>query len=564
MNEKPSFKELGITEINLDFNEFILKEKDILNLIPTSVIQKYNIFVFEKQIKNNEIILNAITDEPIAFYKEKEILADINNANKDIVIDKIVFFGTSEKEGLKKIINVYYGIDKTIMDISHNSEEPFAIESDNESFSEEELDKEKQEASQETMISKVNNIIYDAINKKASDIHFETIEKGMDIRFRIDGMLIKQNFNISLAERNTIINRLLVSAELKMEVKKEPQDGSFSFKKGKTKIDVRISYLPTLYGGKVVLRLLDKRNTTQQLEPLGFSEQAIKIIKRNINKPNGVILLTGPTGSGKTTTLYAFLSMIDEMETKNIQTLENPIEYQIDGINQTQVTDINKLTSTLSTSLDFAAGLRAILRQDPNVIMLGEIRDPETCNLVINASRTGHLVFSTIHTNEALGSISRLKGLGADEEAIAEVLDLVISQRLVRKVCKKCAVKYTLVEEDFETLSVTDKEILEKNKEFLLKGKGCAECSNTGYSGRTTIYEIFELNDEIRGLIESKTNLYDIKKHIRTKYKKTNIWEHGLELVINGVTTLSELKNVINPSSSEVLHEILMGKRKEN
>ena len=189
--------------------------------------------------------------------------------------------------------------------------------------------------------------------------------------------------------------------------------------------------------------------------------------------------------------------------------------------------------------------------------MLGEIRDKDTCELVVNASRTGHLVFSTIHTNDAIGVINRLKGLGADEESIAEVLDLVISQRLVRKICKNCATKYNLREEDLETLSDSDKKILKKYESNLLQGSGCPECSQTGFVGRTTIYEVLELNEEIRSLIESKKNVYEIKKYIREKKKNLNIWEHGLELVINGTTTISELKKVVNPISSEVLLEKL-------
>ena len=323
---KNDFNLAGIEVINnAKFNQLKI-EDEILSLIPKEVVRKFNIFPFEKEVKDNELIVSVFINDPEIITKEKEILIEMSDYRENANVDKLVFYGILNKEDLDNLIVGHYKIEINSQN-SFDGDVDITTETDEENVEEDVKKNFEEEIQSAPIVSKVNSIIWEAIRRKVSDIHFETTEKNMIVRFRIDGILKEQKeFNITIAERDNIIRRLLYLAKLRIDIKQEPQDGSFRLikdkdKKNKKETDIRISFLPSLHGGKIVLRILDRGNTTFKLDQLGFSKETIHLIKRNINKPNGVILLTGPTGSGKTTTLYSFLSMLDNIETKNVQTL---------------------------------------------------------------------------------------------------------------------------------------------------------------------------------------------------------------------------------------------------
>ena len=305
-------------------------------------------------------------------------------------------------------------------------------------------------------------------------------------------------------------------------------------------VDFRVSILPVINGEKCVIRILDKGTSLLELETLGFENKDILRFNKVINKPTGLILITGPTGSGKSTTLYSFLNRIDS-QAKNVTTIENPVEYQLPGINQVQVDEKH---------INFASALREILRQDPNVIMVGEIRDAETAENAVQAAQTGHLVFSTLHTNDSLSVISRLKRFGIEPDAITQSLLCVIAQRLVKRICPECMEEYT---PDFEKYGISEKDQkllmepteAEKAKGYkhhhFVHGKGCDACENTGYKGRITVYEYYTMNDNIRKMIEAGSTIYDIKQYLRKEEHMLNMWEKGMELVKRDITTMEEI-----------------------
>ncbi|MEK7749791.1 MAG: GspE/PulE family protein, partial [Planctomycetota bacterium] len=339
----------------------------------------------------------------------------------------------------------------------------------------------------------VNLMFLDAILDKASDIHLEPFEDGFKIRYRIDGILYDK---ISPPKQLgiPITSRIKVMSSMDISERKLPQDGRIQLNVGGTLIDLRVSSLPTKYGESVVMRLLNKSAVSLNLETLGFRPEELKLIHQLLNKPNGIILVTGPTGSGKTTTLYAALNYLNDIGTKIITT-EDPVEYDIDGLVQVQI--------NTSIGVDFARCLRAILRQDPDIILVGEIRDEETARIAIQASLTGHLVFSTLHTNDAPTTVTRLIDIGTKPYLIAATVEAVISQRLVRKICASCKEEYEPSDESLLELNLTKADV--KGKQ-VFRGKGCDNCHNIGYKGRMGIYEIMLMNNEIRRLISEQTN----------------------------------------------------------
>lgn len=378
------------------------------------------------------------------------------------------------------------------------------------------------------MILLVNSIFFQAVQQRASDIHFEPFEREMKIRYRVDGIL----YNVLSPPKrlqSALISRVKVMAGMNIAEKRLPQDGRIGLRIGGREIDIRVSDVPTAHGERLVLRLLEKSSQLLNLDDIGMSQYNFEKMNKLIKMAHGIILVTGPTGSGKTTTLYAALNKINSPE-KNIITIEDPIEYQLNGVGQIQVNSKIDLT--------FAGGLRSILRQDPDVIMIGEIRDGETAGIAIHASLTGHLVFSTLHTNDSAGAITRLLDMGIEPFLVSSSVVAIIAQRLVRKICPECRVSYQPTAEESRKLG------FEYNPGRLFyKGKGCSHCLNTGFKGRGGIYEVLLLDDELRNLILSKIDSSQIKAKAIEKGMVT-LRDDGAKQIAEGLTTTEEVLRV--------------------
>ncbi|MFC1809747.1 GspE/PulE family protein, partial [Candidatus Omnitrophota bacterium] len=376
-----------------------------------------------------------------------------------------------------------------------------------------------------------NSILSDAVKARATDIHIEPHETFIDIRYRVDGAL-RSVIKISASFRASIIARLKILTELDITETRQPQDGRTRIMVNGVKIDLRVSIIPTFYGEKAVVRLLYTQGSTMDIEKVGLKTSEMSSFIESASKPQGIVLVTGPTGSGKTTTLYAALKFLMQGSMKNIVTIEDPIEYLIEGINQMQV--------NLAKDLTFANGLRAILRQDPNVILVGEIRDKETAEIAFRASLTGHLVFSTLHTNSAVATITRLLDIGMQPYLLASSISLIIAQRLIRLICPHCKEKYT--PKNYLTYKFGHYLNSYNIKEFY-KGKGCEECNFTGYLGRAAIFEIFNINERIRSLINRKAAI-DTIYHEAIENGMQSLIESAIEKVALHMTTLEEAERV--------------------
>jgi general secretion pathway protein E len=378
------------------------------------------------------------------------------------------------------------------------------------------------------IIRLINALFTEAIKEQASDIHIEPYENRLVVRFRVDGVLRE----VLAPPRNVssfLVSRIKVMAQLDIAEKRIPQDGRISLKVGNRPVDVRVSTLPSSYGERVVLRLLDKQAGRLDLEHLGMEKELRKQVDPGvIRRPHGIFLVTGPTGSGKTTTLYAALSRLNT-QTRNIVTVEDPIEYYLDGIGQTQVN--NKV------DLTFARGLRAILRQDPDVVMVGEIRDLETAQIAVQASLTGHMVMSSLHTNTAIGSISRLRDMGVEPFLLSSSLIGVLAQRLVRTLCPHCKTPYKARESELELLGRPASEEI-----TIYSANGCEKCHNHGYVGRTGIYELITIDETLRNMIHQGSGEIEMLKHARNY--SDSIRQDGMKRVLNGDTTIDEIIRV--------------------
>jgi len=381
------------------------------------------------------------------------------------------------------------------------------------------------------IIKLINAMLSEAIKESASDIHIETFENALQIRFRVDGVLrevLKPNRKLA----SLLVSRIKVMARLDIAEKRIPQDGRISLRIGGRAVDVRVSTMPTGHGERVVLRLLDKNAARLDLEELGMTDVNRHAFSQLIEKPHGIILVTGPTGSGKSTTLYAGLTQIDEKE-RNILTVEDPIEFAIEGIGQTQV--------NTKVDMTFARGLRAILRQDPDVVMVGEIRDLETAQIAVQASLTGHLVLSTLHTNTAAGAVTRMEDMGVEPFLLSSSLLGVLAQRLVRTLCPHCRTSH-LPDEEERTLLNLPQNNLQENQQVIYRAKGCSECNFKGYRGRTGIHELLVVDDSVRELIHNGHGEQAIEKHIRQN--TASIRRDGFDKVMTGQTTLEEVLRV--------------------
>ncbi len=440
-----------------------------------------------------------------------------------------VVINLAREEEILDVVGRLFNTDTTSMgriieDIGKDDVEDLAIDDEGD------VDHLKDLASEAPVIRLVNLLITRAIELRASDIHLEPFEGDFKVRYRVDGVLHDEEAPPKRLQA-AVISRIKIMAKLNIAERRLPQDGRIKLRVLGKEIDFRVSTLPTMFGESVVLRILDRETVVLDLEKLGFPDYDLTKFRDLINRPYGIILVTGPTGSGKTTTLYAGLSEINSPE-KKIITVEDPIEYQLGGVNQVQVKS--------GIGLSFANILRSILRQDPDIIMIGEIRDAETAEIAIHSALTGHLVFSTLHTNDAAGAVTRLLEMGMENYLISSSLIGIMAQRLVRVICPECKEPYTPEVGVMEELGISHDEV---KKLDIFKGRGCKNCANTGFRGRKGIYELLMMNDDIRELILDKTPSNVIKEKGRSQGMKT-LREAGWQKVKAGVSTVSEVVRV--------------------
>ena len=378
------------------------------------------------------------------------------------------------------------------------------------------------------IIKMVTMMLLEAYNMRASDIHLEPLEKRFRVRFRIDGVLVEMQ-NPPKKLQSAIVSRLkIMTGSMSIAEKRLPQDGRIQVKMGKKAIDLRVSTVPTNHGESIVMRILDKTALQLGLPQLGFLSDDQEVIEKLITLPDGILLVTGPTGSGKTTTLYGCLHYINKPDKKLI-TVEDPVEYQMAGINQVQV--------NADVGMTFPAALRAMLRQAPNIIMIGEIRDAETANIAINAALTGHLVFSTLHTNDAPSAVARLVDIGVQPFLVSSAVRAMVAQRLVRKICPNCKAPYELTDAEVSGLGLDRSQLYEAT---ILHGAGCEACKHRGYKGRAGIFEIFVVDDEVRHMVNNKCTTVELRKRAREMGMRT-LREDGIRKVLGGMTTADEV-----------------------
>lgn len=509
-----------------------VKKEDIIEALTE---QKRADYVDLSKIKGVKTEIVKLIDENIArrfvcipIAKEEDTLVVAMKDPMDIVaidtLRRITGLRIKPVKGDEtKIINF---IDKFYSGLDNIPETISELEGITEEEQEMDVSQLKVAAEDAPIVKFVNSLFVKAIEKRATDIHLEPREKDVSVRLRIDGIL--HNFPAPPKSAYPgIVTRIKILSNLDIGERRLPQDGRIKIKIGQKEVDIRTSTLPTIYGEKIVMRLLDKEKLVLNMEELGFEKEELEKFKKALKKPYGMIIVTGPTGSGKTTTLYSGLTYINSPE-KNIVTIEDPVEYQLEGINQVQVKP--------KIGLTFANVLRHLLRQDPDVIMVGEIRDLETAQIAIQASLTGHLVISTLHTNDTVSSISRLYYMGVEPYLIADAIHLILAQRLVRKICPECK---TVDEEATEIIRETEKD---KNL-VAYKGKGCSFCDFTGYYGRIAIYEVLEFTKEIKEMVLSKKSDDEIREYAKKQGMKT-LRESAIKKVIDGITTLSEALTV--------------------
>jgi type IV pilus assembly protein PilB len=497
----------------------ILKEispdPEIVKLIPINIVQKYHAIPFER---TGSMLKVAMTDPTNIFAVDD--LKFLTGYSIDVHV-------TSE-ESLKWAMDHFYDQAASLDDaLSSIEDEQGNVEVASESTDIAVGDLEK-EADQAPVIKLVNLTLVDAIKKGASDIHVEPYEKFMRIRFRLDGML-QEVMKPPVRLKNALVSRLKIMAKLDIAERRLPQDGRIKLRiQGGKDVEFRVSVLPTLYGEKVVMRILDKSNLQLDMTKLGFEEKALENFKESIYKPWGMVLVTGPTGSGKTTTLYSAISELNKIDS-NISTAEDPVEFNIPGVNQVQMHE--------EIGLTFASALRSFLRQDPDIILVGEIRDFETAEIGIKAALTGHLVLSTLHTNDAPSTINRLLNMGIEPFLVASSVNLIVAQRLARKVCNSCRERDDI---SIETLIQMGMDPETASKAECTRGRGCPSCGNTGFKGRIALYEVMPITDAVRELILMGASSNEIKNEVIGQGMKT-LRQSGLTKILDGTTSVSEI-----------------------
>jgi type IV pilus assembly protein PilB len=451
------------------------------------------------------------------------------NPDNIFAIDDIKFITGLEvrpvvatESAIRRTIDRLYDSADSLASVMRDMEEDFEIVEDYD----DDIAAEAEQASDAPVVKLVNSLISDAVAKNASDIHVEPYEKTMRVRYRIDGML-HEMMSPPYKMKGAMLSRLKIMAELDIAEKRVPQDGRIKIRIAGKPIDLRVSTLPTIYGEKIVMRILDKSNLQIDLLKLGFEEAALKHFLESIEAPYGLVLVTGPTGSGKTTTLYSSLNRINKPFT-NVMTAEDPVEYNLDGINQVNVHE--------EIGLTFAAALKAFLRQDPNIVMVGEIRDLETASIAIKAALTGHLVLSTLHTNDAPSSINRMIDMGIEPFLVSSSVNMIVAQRLVRRLCSKCKAETTMHEETLRELGITES----PEELTLFEAKGCIACNETGYSGRQGLYEVMPVDGTVREMIIERKSTAEVKEYVIQAGMLT-LRMDGLEKFKKGITSLEEI-----------------------
>jgi type IV pilus assembly protein PilB len=513
-------RQYGVPAINLSYFEI---DPAVVKLIPFETAKRYQILPLSRVGASLTI---AMVDPTNVFAMDDiKFMTGFN-------IEPVVASESSILEGIEKA----YGatkekeedLESVMQSMSEMTEEDVELQADAQEMGLSELEKAADEA---PVVKLVNVILGDAVKRGASDIHIEPYEKEFRVRFRIDGVL-QSIMSPPMKLRDAITSRLKIMSKLDISEKRLPQDGRIMLKMNiggrKKQLDFRVSTLPVLWGEKIVLRLLDKENLRLDMTKLGFESESLVKFEKAILKPYGMVLVTGPTGSGKTNTLYSSISRLNQPDT-NIMTAEDPVEFQLGGVNQVQMKE--------QIGLNFAAALRSFLRQDPNIILVGEIRDFETAEIAIKAALTGHLVLSTLHTNGAPETITRLMNMGIEPFLVATSVHLICAQRLVRRICKECAEVVdvpvpALIEEGFTPEEAKTVKIQ--------KGKGCGTCNNTGYKGRAGLYEVMEVDDEIKDLVLVGASAVELKKKAIERGMIT-LRRSGLIKVAAGITTLEEV-----------------------
>ncbi len=516
-------RQYGVPSINLSYFEV---DTNVIKLIPMETAMKYQILPLSRVGSSLTVAMvdptNVFAMDDIKFMTGFNIEPVV--ASEAAIMDAIKkHYGTVEDAERKK------EIEQIVSFIDEDQTETVELEAEDESsLNLAQLEKAAEEA---PVIKLVNFILTDAVKRGASDIHMEPYEKEYRVRYRIDGML-QTVMQPPLKLRDAIISRVKIMAKLDISEKRLPQDGRIMIKfmkdNKKKQLDFRVNVLPTLHGEKIVMRLLDKENLRLDMTKLGFEQESLTKFQKAIFKPYGMVLVTGPTGSGKTNTLYSSIAQLNKPDT-NIVTAEDPVEFQLPGINQVQMKE--------QIGLNFATALRAFLRQDPNIILVGEIRDFETAEIAIKAALTGHLVLSTLHTNDAPSTISRLMNMGIEPFLVATSVHLIAAQRLVRRICSECKAEEDVAPQVLIDAGYTPEEVKTVK---VYKGQGCPTCNNKGYKGRAGLYEVLEITDELRELVLVGASALEIKKKA-IEQGMISLRRSGLIKVMAGVTTLEEV-----------------------
>jgi type IV pilus assembly protein PilB len=512
-------RQYGVPSINLKYYEV---DANVIKLIPQDTAIRYQIVPLSRV---GSTLTIAMTDPTNVFAMDDiKFMTGFNVepvvASETAIAEAISkFYGEAEsEEELSKVMKDLTGVDSPDLELASEEQEMNLAE----------LERAAEEA---PIIKLVNLILTDAVKRGASDIHIEPYEKEIRVRFRIDGVL-SAVMSPPMKLRDAIISRVKIMAKLDISEKRLPQDGRIMIKyrkDGKIKdLDYRVSTIPTLYGEKIVMRLLDKENLRLDMTKLGFEPESLTKFEKAILRPYGMVLVTGPTGSGKTNTLYSSIARLNTPET-NIMTAEDPVEFQLAGINQVQMKD--------QIGLNFAAALRAFLRQDPNIILVGEIRDFETAEIAVKAALTGHLVLSTLHTNDAPSTISRLMNMGIEPFLVATSVNLICAQRLVRKICTFCKEPLKVPEQAMLDAGFAPEDV---GKTEIFVGAGCGTCNKTGFKGRVGLYEVMEINDELRELILVGASAIELKKKAIDNGMLT-LRKSGLTKVAAGLTSMEEV-----------------------
>jgi type IV pilus assembly protein PilB len=508
-------KQYGIPTVDLTSQEI---DTDIVKLIPEDVAQKYQVIPVSR---TGATLVVAMADPSNIFAIDDIKFLTGYNVEPLVASDAAIkaaieeHYEANDMMGLEGVLTEF---DEEEMEVVHEEDE----------IDMSDLKKAVEDA---PVVKLVNLILTDAIKKGASDIHIEPYEKSFRVRYRVDGVL-QEMMKPPLKLKNAIVSRIKIMSQLDIAERRLPQDGRIKLKMGKNKeMDYRVSVLPTLFGEKVVLRLLDKSNLQLDMTKLGFDKQPLKHFLEAIHRPWGMVLVTGPTGSGKTTTLYSALSELNKVS-ENISTAEDPVEFNLMGINQVQMHE--------DIGLNFAASLRSFLRQDPDIIMVGEIRDYETAEIAIKAALTGHMVLSTLHTNDAPSTINRMLNMGIEPFLVSSSTNLILAQRLSRKICTECKEKIDISDKALVDLGVAPSEA---KKMACYKGKGCATCGGTGYKGRIALYEVMPFSEGIKELVLNGASTAEIKKHAISE-GMMSLRMSGITKVGEGVTTIEEILRV--------------------